>query len=258
MPKRMQDKVCLVTGGGSGIGQATCVRLAEEGAIVFVSDIDGDAAQSTADSITASGGVAQAIQQDVTKVDRWKEVVVQIVQSRDSLDVLVNNAGIVHAANVEEETLDGWRNIQAVYLEAVFLGTQAAIDSMKESGGAIVNISSIEGIVGEPMVAAYNASKGGVRIFTKSAALHCASKRYPIRINSVHPGYVSTPLIENAAATLESSEAALFMEKVLNTIPMQRLAEPREIANAILFVASDEASYITGAELIIDGGYTAH
>jgi len=232
--------------------------LLKKGGIVIVSDIDIDAAKTAVELITSQGDTALAMQQDVTDPDRWQAVIADIIQQQSRLDVLINNAGIGHAATVEQETLEGWRKIQKVNMEAVFLGTQAAIEVMKESGGSIVNISSIEGIIGEPKVAAYNASKGGVRIFTKSAALHCAKEGYAIRINSLHPGYVATPLVENAVAELSADEAGEFMQKVLNAIPMQRLGEPREMANAVLFMASDEASYMTGAELVIDGGYTAH
>ena len=257
MANRMKNKVCLVTGGGSGLGRASCLRFAEEGALVYVSDINLDAARKTYDLMLVADGQGKAIQQDVCDPDRWKSVIAEILEEQGRLDVLVNNAGIVHSASVEDETLEGWRKIQAVNMEAVYLGTQAAIGAMKENGGSIVNISSIEGLVGEPLTAAYNASKGGVRIFTKSAALHCAEQSYGIRINSIHPGFVGTPMVVNAVADLGDEMAAQFMEKVTSTIPMQRLGEPHEIANAVLFVASDESSYMTGAELVIDGGFTA-
>lgn len=254
---RLQDKVILITGGGSGIGQACCQRMAAEGAIVIASDINEAQAKVTADAIASNGNQAIALQQDVCSETDWNTVIGQIHEQFGRLDVLVNNAGIAHAGTAEDETLEGWRKIQAVNMEAVFLGTRVAIEAMKERGGSIVNISSIEGIIGEPMAAAYNASKGGVRISTKSAALHCASQHYNIRINSVHPGYVGTALVEDAVAAMDQATADEFMTRVMDSIPMQRLGEAEEIANVVLFVASDEASYMTGSELVVDGGYTA-
>ncbi len=160
-------------------------------------------------------------------------------------------------ATVEQETLAGWRRTQAVNMEGVFLGTREAIRVMKKRGGSIINISSIEGIIGEPLTAAYNASKGGVRVFTKSAALHCAQQGYAIRVNSVHPGFIGTPLVANALGALPPDEAAALHQDLMTRIPLRRLGEPREIASGVLFLASDESSYMTGSELVIDGGYTA-
>jgi NAD(P)-dependent dehydrogenase (short-subunit alcohol dehydrogenase family) len=180
-----------------------------------------------------------------------------ILRRHGRLDVLVNNAGIAVVAPLEQETLEGWRRTQAVNMEGVFLGTREAVRAMKGRGGSIVNISSIEGIVGEPLVPAYNASKGGVRIFTKSVALHCAQNGYGIRVNSVHPGYVGTPLVANALGALPPEQAAALHRDLIGRIPLGRLAEPREIANVVLFLASDESSYMTGSELVVDGGYTA-
>ena len=172
--------------------------------------------------------------------------------------MLVNNAGIAIPANVEEETLEGWRRTQAVNMEGVFLGCQAAVRVMKEKGGSIINISSIEGIVGEPNTPAYNASKGGVRIFTKSVALHCAAQGYAIRVNSVHPGYILTPLVENGLKMMPEELAQTMLTRALGQIPMGGMGEPVDIANGCLFLASDESKYLTGSELIIDSGYTCH
>ncbi|MCB1676912.1 MAG: SDR family oxidoreductase [Halioglobus sp.] len=233
---RLENMVTMVTGGGSGLGESMCRRFAEEGARVIVADIDAAAAGSVAGQINEQGGRAEA----------------------QVLDVLVNNAGIAILGSAEDATLVDWRKVNAVNLDAVFLGTRAAIRAMKDRGGSIINVSSIEGIIGEPLVAAYNASKGGVRVFTKSAALHCAANGYGIRVNSLHPGYVMTPLVENAVGGMDASEAEAFHVRVIGNIPFGRMAEPREIANGALFLASAEASYMTGAELVIDGGYTAH
>ena len=181
----------------------------------------------------------------------------EILERHGHLDVLVNNAGIGVMATIEQETLEGWRRTQAVNMEGVFLGTREAVRAMKERGGSIINISSIEGIIGEPLVPAYNASKGGVRIFTKSVALHCAQQGYRIRVNSIHPGYIGTPLVANAMGALPPDEAFALQQELISRIPLGRLGDPQEIANGVLFLASDESSYMTGSELDIDGGYTA-
>jgi len=255
---RLQDKVVLVTGAGNGIGEAIAKRFAQEGAVVVAGDIDEAAVQRVADEITQAGGRAEAAKQDVTEETTWQALVADIVERHGGLDVLVNNAGIGIPANVEDETLAGWRKIQAVNMESVFLGCRTAIGVMKEKGGSIVNISSIEGIVGEPNTPAYNASKGGVRIFTKSVALHCASQGYPVRVNSVHPGYIMTPLVENGLAMMPEDMAEAMLARVLGQIPFGEMGEPVDIANGCLFLASDESKYMTGSELIIDGGYTCH
>jgi 3(or 17)beta-hydroxysteroid dehydrogenase len=255
---RLEGKVALVTGAGNGIGEAIAKRFAQEGAAVVATDIDREAVERVALEISSAGGDAQAMTQDVTEEAAWSQLVADIITSHGHLDVLVNNAGIAIPANVEEETLSGWRKTQAVNMEGVFLGCQAAIRVMKEKGGSIINISSIEGIIGEPNTAAYNASKGGVRVFTKSAALHCASQAYPIRINSVHPGYIMTPMVENGLAMMPEEEADAMLERVLGQIPMGEMGEPVDIANGCLFLASDESKYMTGSELVMDGGYICH
>jgi NAD(P)-dependent dehydrogenase (short-subunit alcohol dehydrogenase family) len=258
MTLRLENKVALVTGAGSGIGEAIAKRFAEEGARVVVADIDMDNAERVKLEITGNGGQALALEQDVSREATWNRVVEQVLSAYGQLDVLVNNAGIVIPGNVEEATLDDWRTTQAVNMEGVFLGCRTAIGAMKEKGGSIINISSIEGLVGEPKTAAYNASKGGVRIFTKSAALHCAGQGYGIRINSVHPGLIQTPLIEGAFAAMTEEEAVATLERVTQAIPLGAPGVPLDIANGCLFLASDESRYMTGSELVIDGGYTCH
>jgi 3(or 17)beta-hydroxysteroid dehydrogenase len=256
--KRLQNKVALVTGAGAGIGEAVAMRFAEEGAVVIVADIDGEAAGRVASEANARGGRVEARTQDVTDEPGWEALVADIVTSHGRLDVLVNNAGIGIAGNAEHTTLADWRRTQAVNGEGVMLGTRTAIGAMKERGGAIVNISSIEGMIGEPNAAAYNYSKGGVRIFTKSAALHCARQGYPIRVNSVHPGYIRTHMVEAALAQLPAGEAEEMVARVLRETPLGTLGEPLDIANGCLYLASDEAKFVTGSELVIDGGYTCH
>jgi 3(or 17)beta-hydroxysteroid dehydrogenase len=254
---RVSGKVALVTGGGSGIGAAICQRLAEEGAIVMVSDIDLVAASKVAADITESRGQAFPVEQDVTDEARWTEVFKEGIESFGKVDVLVNNAGIVTVLNVEEESLESWRKTQSINLDAVFVGTREAIKVMKDSGGSIINISSIEGIVGHPQFPAYNASKGGVRTFTKSAALHCADKKYAVRVNSVHPGFIETPMVANAIGSVPSEQGQALAESIAASIPMGYLGEPIDVANGVLYLASDESKYTTGSELVMDGGCIA-
>ncbi|NCF18715.1 MAG: glucose 1-dehydrogenase [Haliea sp.] len=258
MSGRLENKVALVTGAGAGIGGATARRFAEEGAVVIVTDINADTAEKTAEHINATGGRAESRQQDVTDEALWDTLVQDIVAAHGALHVLVNNAGIVLPDNVEGATVADWRTTQAVNGESVFLGTRAAIKAMKECGGSIINISSIEGMVGEPNVAAYNYSKGGVRIFTKSAALHCAKEGYPIRINSVHPGFILTALVEDGIAAMPEEVQLEMNERLDREIPLKTMGEPLDIANGCLFLASEESKYMTGSELVIDGGFTCH
>ncbi|MBT8059147.1 MAG: glucose 1-dehydrogenase [Gammaproteobacteria bacterium] len=258
MTKRLEGKVALVTGSGAGIGEATAKRFAEEGARVVVSDIDAGASKRVAAEITAAGGRAMARHQDTSDEAGWDALVDEIVENWGQLDVLVNNAGIVIIGTAEDTTLDDWRKTQAVNMEGVFLGCRAAIRVMKGRGGSIVNLSSIEGLIGEPNTAAYNASKGGVRIFTKSAALHCAAQGYGIRVNSIHPGYIMTRLVSGALESMPETESQALLGRVMNEIPLGSPGEPEDIANGCLFLASDESRYMTGSELVIDGGYTCH
>lgn len=254
---RLTNKIALITGGSSGIGAAMCQRFAQEGATVIIADITQEQGTALAKSINQQGDKAFFIPLDVTQQSQWQAAITSIVEQHGQLDVLVNNAGIVIPGTVEECTLADWQRTQSVNSDAVFLGTQIAIKTMKKTGGSIINVSSIEGIIGEAKVAAYNASKGAVRIFSKSAALHCAQSGYNIRVNSLHPGYVATPLVADAVASMPQEQALEFQQRVLGNIPLGRMAQPSEIAAAAMFLASDDASYITGSELVIDGGYTA-
>ncbi|MEM1114784.1 MAG: glucose 1-dehydrogenase [Pseudomonadota bacterium] len=258
MTERLAGKTAMITGAGSGLGEATAKRFAQEGATVFVTDLDADAAERVVSEINATGASAHARQQDVTGEERWDDLMSELEVDHGGLQILVNNAGIVVPGSVEEASLAEWRQVQAVNSDAVFLGCRAAVRTMKKSGGSIINISSIEGLVGEPNIAAYNASKGAVRLLTKSAALYCAREGYGIRVNSIHPGFILTPMVERGFEQMHEDQAMEMMARVNEEIPLGSLGEPLDIANACLFLASDESKYMTGSELVIDGGYTCH
>ena len=238
---KLRGKVALVTGAGGGIGRATAERFAEEGAAVFAADL------RPADRF-ASGRV-RPMALDVTEEGDWARAVDAIVAEHGRIDALVNNAGIVHSyAGVAETALEDWRRVLDVNLDGVFLGCRSVIPVMREQGGgSIVNTSSIWGIAGAAGVAAYTASKAAVRALSKNVALTYVAEG--IRCNSLHPGLIDTPLI--------AAQDAGITADVLAKTPLGRLGHPREIANGALFLASDESSYMTGAELVIDGGYTA-
>ena len=253
--KRVEGKVALVTGGAMGIGEATCHLLAREGAKVAVTDINVEAGEAVVCSIVESGGSARFYRHDVANQEDWQCVIQDVTNDLGPLDTLVNNAGIAIVGTVEDATLDDWRKTQRINLESVFVGTQEAIAVMKGRGGSIINLSSVMGLVGGTLETAYCASKGGVRMFTKSAAIHCAEQGYRIRVNSVHPGYIMTPLLVNAAAKLPNAEEVLG--DLISRHPIGHLGDADDVAYGILYLASDESKFVTGSELVIDGGYTA-
>lgn len=253
---RMRGKSAVVTGGALGIGRACALMLAEEGASVAVTDLDVAKGSLVVDEIRRRGGAAEFIEHDVADESQWDRVIKIVVDLYKKVDVLVNNAGVALAKDVEHTTLAEWRWLMSINLDGVFLGMKCAIGAMKTTGGgSIVNLSSIEGLVGDPSLAAYNASKGGVRLLTKSAALYCAKAGYNIRVNSVHPGYIWTPMVENF---LKSQGDVAEGRKLLDSLhPIGHIGEPDDIANGVLYLASDESKFVTGTELVIDGGYTA-
>lgn len=253
---RMRGKAAIVTGGALGIGRACALKFAEEGAVVAVTDVDAAKGPLVVEEIRRRGGDAIFLPQDVSDEAGWNQVIGTVIERYKKLDVLVNNAGVALAKDVEHTTLEEWRWLMSINLDGVFLGTKHAIQAMKADGsGSIVNLSSIEGLVGDPNLAAYNASKGGVRLLTKSAALYCAKAGYNIRVNSVHPGYIWTPMVENY---LKSQGDVAQGRKLLDSLhPIGHVGEPDDIAYGVLYLASDEAKFVTGTELVIDGGYTA-
>lgn len=257
MSLRIENKVCLITGAGSGIGEAIAKRYAQEGAQLVLTDINIAAVAKVAEQLTADYGVKTlALHQDVVCQEQWQEVVEKTINAYGRIDVLVNNAGIAIPGNVETTTIEDWRKTHEVNCEGVFLGCQTVIAEMKAHGGSIINISSIEGIVGEANTSAYNSSKGGVRIFTKSVALHCAEQKYNIRVNSVHPGFIKTPMVIAGLASLPPEHAQAIQARLLASIPLGDMGSSEDIAHGCLFLASDESRYMTGSELVIDGGYT--
>jgi NAD(P)-dependent dehydrogenase (short-subunit alcohol dehydrogenase family) len=221
--------------------------LGKEGAKVVITDID---------EINANGGDAIFLKHDVSNEENWKRVIEQTLWKFSKLDILVNNAGVLLVKNVENTSLEEWRWPMNINLDGVFLGTKCGIEAMKKSsGGSIINLSSIEGIIGNPNHAAYDASKGGVRIFTKSAAIDCAQADYNIRVNSVHPGSTWTPFLEEDLKSRDDIEAMRKFQEGLH--PIGHIGEPADVAYGVLYLASDESKFITGVELVIDGGYTA-
>jgi len=253
---RVDGRVALVTGAASGLGEATARLLAREGAAVIVADIDAEGGARVAGAIAAEGGTASFCRLDVAIEGDWSAAIADAVRRHGRLDILINNAGYAEPRNIEEVSLEAWRRSMAVNLDGVFLGTKHAILTMKATGGgSIVNISSIEGIVGDPNLPAYNAAKGGVRLLTKSAALHCAKKGYGIRVNSVHPGYMSTPAVERWLASTDKGDRLRASLEAMH--PLGHLGQPDDVAQGVLYLASAESKFVTGAELVIDGGYTA-
>ena len=251
---RMQDKVVLISGAGTGIGKATAERLAGEGARVIASDLDLATAEATAQFVAG-----RALSLDVRSEADCQQVMDDIRQNEGRLDGLVNNAGILALTanqDPEETTLEEWQAVQRVNLDGVFLGCKHAIPLLRNSGGgSIVNLSSIAALMGTPHVTAYGASKGGVRQVTKSVAVHCARQGYRIRCNSVHPGLIETDMGQHVLS-LRGSDIEVGRAERAAMIPMGELGQAADIANVILFLASDDSRYITGAELVVDGGAT--
>jgi len=250
MAGRVAGKVVLVTGAGGGLGRGFCGMLAAEGAIVVATDRDAAAAEAVA---AETGGTAFAL--DVTQEAAWIRCIADIGQHFGRLDGLVNNAGIVMLKSIEETSLDDWRLTMGVNLDGVFLGCKHALQLMKTTGGSIVNISSVSGIIGGHNLAAYNASKGGVRLLTKSVALHCARMGYGIRCNSVHPSFVETPMVETMIAATEDAERA--RQRLVRQVPLGRIATAADIAPLVVYLLSDESRFVTGSEMVVDGGVTA-
>ncbi|HEY9217817.1 MAG TPA: glucose 1-dehydrogenase [Phenylobacterium sp.] len=252
---RVEGKVALVTGGASGIGRGCAERLAAEGAAVVITDIQDDLGGQTA---AAVGGLY--LNHDVTSEDAWVEVIGKIAERHGRLDILVNNAGIGLPGSVLDMSLADFRRQTAVNLDGVFLGMKHSIPLMRKGGGgSIVNMSSVAGLKGSPRLAGYCATKGGVRLMTKAVAMECANEKWGVRVNSVHPGIIETPIWDTIVGTGEPGTNALPRSDTLDqmstmAVPLGVKGLPADIANGVLWLASDESRYVTGAELVIDGG----
>jgi len=246
----LNGKVAIVTGAGSGMGREEAILLAKEGAIVVLTDINEAAVQAVAEEITSNGGEATAFAHNVASEEEWIKVVDGTIQKYSKIDVLVNNAGISLAVNLLDTTMDQWNRVMNINVASVFLGMKHVVPQMKENnGGSIVNISSIAGLTGGSGAGAYTASKGAVRMLSKAAAVDYG--KFNIRVNSVHPGFIETPMSQE----MVNNEKMLAW--FLSQTALPRVGQASEVADAVLFLASDASSYITGVELPVDGGVTA-
>ena len=257
---QVQGKVAYVTGGASGIGAACARTLAREGAKVVVTDLDDERGLALVAEITAAGGSALYLHQDVTDEASWPEAIATTEKTFGGLHILVANAGIAIMCTAIEMTLAEFRRQNAVNIDGVFLSVKYGIPAMRRSGGgSIIMMSSVAGLRGSAGLAGYSASKGAVRLFAKSMALECAQAEDGIRVNSVHPGIIVTPIWQKMPAQSGGgANAKLDPEAIArNTVPLGKPADPQEIANGVLFLASDASGHMTGSELVIDGGLTA-
>ena len=253
---RVKEKMAFITGGGSGLGRASALMLAREGAKVAITDINAQAAAQVADEINAAHpNQAFTYALDVTDEQGWQTSLQAAHDDMGGLNVLLNSAGIGDGGTVEETDLATWRRVHEVDVDSVFLGCKYAIPLMvAHAPASIINISSIAGLIAGHNMAAYNSAKAGVWLLSKSVALHCAKRGYNIRCNSIHPTFIDTPILDPMAAHMARDE---LKAKLARQVPMNKIGEPDDVAYAVLYLASDESKFMTGAELKIDGGISA-
>ena len=250
MTERLKNKVALITGGAQGLGKEMAKSMISQGAEVVISDINEQALKEAAQELSCNYMVL-----DVTNADHWQKTVAQIKEDIGSLNILVNNAGMGGGGDVESTDLELWDLVHKVNLDSVFMGCKYSLPLMRESGnGSIINISSMSGIVASHNTSAYNSSKAAVRHLSKSVALHCAKSTNLVRCNSLHPVFTRTAMVQSM---IDSAPERNIEQKLIQQIPIRKLAEPIDIANAAVFLASDESSFITGTELVVDGGLSA-
>ena len=250
---RVDGKIALVTGAASGIGLQASLRLAEEGARVMMTDINVENGKKEAEKL---GRNAEFLKLDITLEEDWISVLRETVKRFQSLDILVNSAGMVLIADVEQISLEDWRQVHAVNLDGTFLGCKHGVRVMKEFGaGSIINLSSVSGLIGGFNLAAYNSSKGAVRMLSKSVALHCARSGYGIRCNSIHPTFIETPMLDSMIQDAPDPEKA--RQTLIRQVPLTRIGTTDDVAKMIVYLASDESTFVTGTEMVIDGGVVA-
>ena len=247
---RLQNKVALISGGAKGMGAVEAKLFAKEGAKIVIGDVLETEGKQIEGEINKTGGECLFVPLDVTDENQWNEAVAATVRRFGKLDILINNAGIFRTSSVEETSSTEWDQVMDINAKGVFLGAKAAIPAMREAGGgSIINLSSVAGLVGAAYSSAYSASKGAVRLFTKSTAIQYATDG--VRCNSIHPGVIQTDMTKEAIADSQ------FKAQRLDPTPLARLGQPEDVAYGALYLASDESSFVTGAELVIDGGWTA-
>lgn len=258
MAGRLNGKVAIVTGGASGIGLAIVQAFAREGARVVMADIDEELGRAEAARLQEQGRPVAFSRIDIASSAQWQALIAETTRAHGGFDVLVNNAGFAHLNTVESETEQEFDAHIAVNLKGPYLGTKLAIEHMKQrGGGSIVNIASVEGVRGNPLLPAYNAAKGGLRIFSRGAAIHCAREGYGVRINCVCPGAIETPIFGKIAASAPKEYLDGVFGYSTARIALGRAGQPEDIANACLYLASDESRYVIGIDLPVDGGYLA-
>ncbi|MDE0840668.1 MAG: SDR family oxidoreductase [Porticoccaceae bacterium] len=238
---RLDGKIVVVTGGASGLGRSGATLMHAEGAVVVITDINAELGRETAAEV---GENCLYLEHDVSQLDDWNRVFEQVIERYGRVDVLVNNAGIVVVADVEKTTLEEWRRVHSVGTDGTFFGIQLAIGAMRKTGGgSIINMSSLAGIMGYPLIFAYSASKGAIRSMTKSAAVYCAQNSFDIRVNSIHPGTIATPMVAGFSADVEDQGEDRVKLKI---------GQPDDVGHMMVYLASDESKFVSGSEFVID------